>query len=374
MIKKNKIVIACLSLIFISGSSDILISGYFTASYPYRKLSDHLKTYSKFINSTLFDVNNYLYKAEQDQLAHNFEIALYAGNAPYLEAIFNKSFSLRGSENDVNFTRLVNYIFDKTTESRPLHIAVEIAAYHKSRIIFYKPGNNKDMQIFHQFKYEDMIKTIRFLLEHGADVNATNNSWQTPLHIACVAHDYQITSMLLQAYADQTSEDMNGKTAFDYIVEYFNDLKPEDKNELREINLNFNQWERTFQYQPVKKTSYYQAIVAGIASMFKGSPKIAPAPSTIQTPENSIVKTPERTIDVSQLIEYKKPTSSRSGNRTPSITSSLSSKSSSSSKRRERVSFSENSLKKNPSFTSDRYTIVTPHRHRSKSTRVTPEG
>lgn len=389
MIKKNKIIIACLSLALISGYPDILMSGYFTANYPYKKLSSHLQNFSKFINANLYEINNYLYQAEQDQLAHNFEIALYAGNAPYLEAIFNKSFALRGSENDANFTRLVNYIFDKETESRPLHIAVEIAAYHKNRILFYKPGNNKDKQRHHQIKYQEMIRTIRFLLEHGADVNATNNSWQTPLHIACVAHDFEITSMLLNNFIDQKAEDMQGKAAFDYVVEYFNELEQSiaknqshEKNkdtrdinaEKREIKLDYYQWERAFKNQPVKKPSCYQAIMAGITNMFKGSPKIAPAPLSTQTPENSILKTPERTIDVSQLIEYKKTPSSRASSRTSSSTSSSSSKSSASSKRRETVNFAENSLKPSQSSISDRYTILAPSRQRSKSTRITPEG
>ncbi len=57
--------------------------------------------------------------------------------------------------------------------------------------------------------------TVRLLLDHGADVNATGPHDKTALHYAATAGHTRVVSLLLDRGADRTLEDATGQTALD---------------------------------------------------------------------------------------------------------------------------------------------------------------
>ena len=56
------------------------------------------------------------------------------------------------------------------------------------------------------------IDAVRFLLEHGADVNAQRDDLWTPLHVAVNIGDLSVTRMLLEYQADANSRNDAGQT------------------------------------------------------------------------------------------------------------------------------------------------------------------
>ena len=60
--------------------------------------------------------------------------------------------------------------------------------------------------------------TAAVLLEHGADVNAQNRVGMTPLHIAAVADDAEMTFVLFEAKADLNQRNHNGATPLEEAV------------------------------------------------------------------------------------------------------------------------------------------------------------
>ncbi|TKS93060.1 Ankyrin repeat domain-containing protein 53 [Collichthys lucidus] len=58
-------------------------------------------------------------------------------------------------------------------------------------------------------------KCLRYLLEHGADVNATTDSGTTPLHLAASEGFLDCTEILVRAGADVSSQDNEGHTPLD---------------------------------------------------------------------------------------------------------------------------------------------------------------
>ncbi|TKS92981.1 Ankyrin repeat domain-containing protein 53 [Collichthys lucidus] len=58
-------------------------------------------------------------------------------------------------------------------------------------------------------------KCLRYLLEHGADVNATTDSGTTPLHLAASEGFLDCTEILVRAGADVSAQDNEGHTPLD---------------------------------------------------------------------------------------------------------------------------------------------------------------
>jgi ankyrin repeat protein len=59
------------------------------------------------------------------------------------------------------------------------------------------------------------MKSVQLLLEHGADVNATQQNGFTPLHSAALNGDREIINLLLARGADQSAKSEDGKAAKD---------------------------------------------------------------------------------------------------------------------------------------------------------------
>lgn len=84
------------------------------------------------------------------------------------------------------------------------------------------------------------------LLEHGAEVNATNTQGETPLHHAALnvggeAGAAKLVDLLLRAGADETSVDANGQKPVDIVgecVEEGDEILPEETTRVRHLLAN----------------------------------------------------------------------------------------------------------------------------------------
>ena len=63
------------------------------------------------------------------------------------------------------------------------------------------------------------MNTIEFLVEHGADVNDTNDYLETPLHWACKDGSPEIIRYLLQQQADPNVEDSEQNTPLHWAAD-----------------------------------------------------------------------------------------------------------------------------------------------------------
>ena len=61
---------------------------------------------------------------------------------------------------------------------------------------------------------ENYLNTIRFLLDHGADVNMENNDNSTPLHVASYYGSVKATQLLLDHGANIHAQNNRGETPF----------------------------------------------------------------------------------------------------------------------------------------------------------------
>lgn len=224
-------------------------------------LSAYLKPYEYYINADTKKVDALL---KTNMFKDNFQMALYSGNWLYLDAFAHNFFQVEFHGKRCKLKEIINYEFDTGTGSTPLHLVLEIAAYHKQKYtsIASELKEKSTQKAFHKKKYKDMMLVLQFLLDNGAQVNALNNDWQTPLHIACIHNNYEAAAMLLDAHVDQRSKDINDKIAFEHLVT--KGMKNDD----------YQKWVMIFRHAQPKPVSYYQAIMATIF----GSPvKIVPA-------------------------------------------------------------------------------------------------
>lgn len=161
-----------------------------------------------------------------------FEIALFAGRGDLLASLPNQkkwlTNALFHNKNTVYVNDLINETIElnsidgltkksitKTTTA--LHLALEIAALHRLNSYEVRATTNNLSLNTHDNKYKNMIQTIQFLIDNGADVNITNSNGKTPLHIACEKGEYKGAMILLDAGADPRISDSKGRVAKDFI-------------------------------------------------------------------------------------------------------------------------------------------------------------
>jgi len=97
----------------------------------------------------------------------------------------------------------------------------------------------------HKAAVNNKYKSMKMLIENGGDVNRRakdggrsempvfSELWgETPLHLAAVRSDKDVVELLLDAGADKTFKTTQGKTAFDYAVQY---ERPKDIIQLLQI-------------------------------------------------------------------------------------------------------------------------------------------
>jgi hypothetical protein len=73
---------------------------------------------------------------------------------------------------------------------------------------------------------EDFFGVAQLLMERGADVNARDKNYETPLHLACYAPDPKLVQMLLDCGANVNAEDNRGRTPLHRVfleAKYYSD-------------------------------------------------------------------------------------------------------------------------------------------------------
>ncbi|MFH1725633.1 MAG: ankyrin repeat domain-containing protein [Elusimicrobiota bacterium] len=73
-------------------------------------------------------------------------------------------------------------------------------------------GANSDSTALHAAAHFGRVGMVRYLIEQGADVNATSGANYTPLHNAAWTGQVRVTKMLLEAGADPWMTDSSGDT------------------------------------------------------------------------------------------------------------------------------------------------------------------
>lgn len=176
---------------------------------------DNLRKYPKEIYQykLIIDNNNaanFDYDFEEcPTVQEKFELALLAGRSDRLEELskgcISKCFAFFNNSKKIYADDLVNIEINTNTESKPLHIAMKIAAYHRN----YLGSKHK--------KYREMITTIHFLTDKQANPDAVDKDLKTPLHIACELGELEGALILLDNHANPDAKDKTGKTPLDYL-------------------------------------------------------------------------------------------------------------------------------------------------------------
>jgi len=63
------------------------------------------------------------------------------------------------------------------------------------------------------------LKTVKLLIENGADINAKNINGETPLHNASLLDQFKIMKYLIEKGADVNAPDINGITPLQIAAE-----------------------------------------------------------------------------------------------------------------------------------------------------------
>lgn len=163
-----------------------------------------------------------------------FQIALCAGRYDYLSAMPNKKNWLSNMFFSNKYTQYINdYInreIDPNTQDSPLHLAVRIAGYHQNKALQATKENRVTDYNTSIYKLHQMIQTILFLIEHGANLEAQNRKGETPLHLVYKGAEYQIAHILLESHANPMAQDHLGNMPFKYLD------KSKTKNEQEYLN------------------------------------------------------------------------------------------------------------------------------------------
>ena len=75
---------------------------------------------------------------------------------------------------------------------------------------------------FFLFTLPNKLKAIvRILVDHGADCDAQNKYWQTPLHICALSSDSSSADHLINHVTNVDTADEQGLTALHYAVGFY---------------------------------------------------------------------------------------------------------------------------------------------------------
>lgn len=79
------------------------------------------------------------------------------------------------------------------------------------------------------------VEVVRLLLDHGADVQTSDDFGSTPLHIASSVGKIQTVQLLLENDVNVHTLDKDGRTALDVVVEKAMSCEPPNYNRYRTI-------------------------------------------------------------------------------------------------------------------------------------------
>jgi|GEM_PF-1690392 len=212
----NKNILRLLPVFFITAFSSIKGSDHHLAFID--KSSN--ETHDALSRAKNTEYNDFIIDGKIPSLAEEFRIALCAGRYDYLGTMPNKKNWLTNmfkSKKTQYVNDLINEEINPVTQDSPLHLAVKIAGYHRSQAL--KALRKKDIKQENESikKLNQMNKTILFLIENGANVNAENSKGETPLHLAYKVTEYQSAYILLEAFSNPMAEDKDGKTPFQHL-------------------------------------------------------------------------------------------------------------------------------------------------------------
>ena len=117
--------------------------------------------------------------------------------------------------------RLIEHGADATAKDKnnqaPLHLALlkvsPLAATFVIQCDLDANGQlDTDIMRYNPSKYDEKADTVRLLIEHGADVNAQDEAYTTPLHLASSLGIFEIVQLLIDHGADVTAQDRMHKT------------------------------------------------------------------------------------------------------------------------------------------------------------------
>jgi len=111
---------------------------------------------------------------------------------------------------------------------------IEAVKQHLAAGVDVNAKNDSENTPLHRAALKGHKEVAELLLAEGADVNAKNKRYMTPLHLAARSGRKEIVELLITAGADVNAKDEDGKTPLDDANEGpF--LSPEDKAAKKEI-------------------------------------------------------------------------------------------------------------------------------------------
>ena len=94
-----------------------------------------------------------------------------------------------------------------------LHFIVEFLVIERSQDVHSRSFTNHETPL-HLASKLGHVKTVRILIEHGADVAAQNKDRDTPLHLASQEGQVEVAHVLMERGADTAAQNKDGKTPF----------------------------------------------------------------------------------------------------------------------------------------------------------------
>ena len=104
------------------------------------------------------------------------------------------------------FKTVVSGKYDKTLLKEYIHDLYKKTSLYSSVLHFGVLGGN--------------IKTMKYLIAHGADVDERNVYGETPLHWCCKEGNIEIAKLLIENGCDIKTKDCDGNTPLHWAAEY----------------------------------------------------------------------------------------------------------------------------------------------------------
>lgn len=78
--------------------------------------------------------------------------------------------------------------------------------------------NKREFSILMDAAMEGNLELITMLLEHGANINTTDNTGKSALHYSCIEGHLKVTELLISKGAQKNLKDLNNLSCLDYLI------------------------------------------------------------------------------------------------------------------------------------------------------------